>query len=63
MTREELLEKEKLGEVWQEYYPPSDSPAYTDGKNWYNFDGQKLRNPYNYYDSFEIEDCDYNYKD
>ena len=42
MTREELLEKEKLGEVWQEYYPPSDSPAYTDGKNWYNFDGKKI---------------------
>lgn len=60
MTREELLEKEKLGEVWQEYYPPSDSQAYTDGENWYNFNGQKLRNPEDY-EQWELEDCDYDY--
>lgn len=48
MERGELIYLEECGKVWLEYYPPSDSQAYTDGKNWYNFDGQKLRDPEDY---------------
>ena len=57
MTREELLEKVESEEMWLTYYPPSDSMVYTDSENYYNHDGQKLRDIDDYED-YELEDCD-----
>lgn len=48
MERDELLEKIESGDVWQEYYPPSDSMEYTDGTTWYNSSGSTLRDPEEY---------------
>lgn len=44
-TFEELLE---IGEISREYYSPSDSYEYFDGENFYDIDGQILRDPEEY---------------
>ena len=44
-TINELLEN---GEITREYYGPSDSFEYYDGENFYNENGQILRNPSEY---------------
>lgn len=43
--------KIKNGDVWLEYYKPSESKEYTDGENWYNRSGEQLRDPMEYDDS------------
>ena len=44
----EFDKKIESGEVWEEYYPPSDSMEYFDGKTYYNWAGQRLRAPKEY---------------
>lgn len=45
---QEFQQKINNGDVWEEYYAPSDSEEYTDGQNFYNRSGQQLRNPKEY---------------
>jgi hypothetical protein len=44
----EFQEKIKNGDVWLDYYAPSDSEEYTDGQFWYNRSGQAMRDPEEY---------------
>ena len=45
---QEFQQKINNGEVWEEYYAPSASEEYTDGRFFYNRSGQQLRNPKEY---------------
>jgi hypothetical protein len=45
---QELQRKIHSGEVWLDYYAPSDSEEYTDGQTFYNKSGQQLRDPEEY---------------
>jgi hypothetical protein len=51
--RIEFRKKIEDGDVWLEYYPPSESQEYTDGETWYNRSGQTLREPDEYRDDTE----------
>ena len=44
----DFQQKVENGDVWLEYYAPSDSEEYTDGETFYNRSGQQLRNPEEY---------------
>lgn len=47
----DLEDFEKLiadGEVWEDFYEPSNSYEFTDGRNWYNKFGQPLKDPEEY---------------
>ena len=45
---QEFQQKINNGDVWLEYYAPSDSEEYTDGQTFYNRSGQQLRDPEEY---------------
>ena len=45
---QEFQQKINNGDVWLEYYAPSDSEEYTDGQIFYNRSGQQLRDPEEY---------------
>lgn len=45
---EQLQQKIKTGEVWEEFYQVTQSYEFTDGKTWFNRYGQQLRAPGEY---------------
>jgi hypothetical protein len=44
----EFQQKINNGDIWLDYYAPSDSEEYTDGQTFYNRSGQQLRDPEEY---------------
>lgn len=48
MNYEELQEKIENGDLWEDFYEPTGTYEFTDGRNWYNKSGQELKDPEEY---------------